>query len=108
MYSLTFSILFSGIDDEKDIMNSFYLILMKDVSDNYFQDTGMNKIQAENLMQALAKFHATHWRKGPNDTGYLFSRIIVILKFFEMNFNLLTGTAKTVIENWVSKQSWLF
>ena len=44
-------------------MNSFYLILMEDVSENYYQDTGMNKIQAESLMQALAKFHATHWKK---------------------------------------------
>ena len=51
-----------GIKDEKDIMNSFYLILMEDVSDNYYQDTGMTKIQAENLMEALAKFHATHWK----------------------------------------------
>ena len=36
---------------------------MEDVSENYYQDTGMNKIQAESLMQALAKFHATHWKK---------------------------------------------
>ena len=63
MTYLTFNIFFSGIDDEKDIMNSFYLILMEDVSENYYQDTGMNKIQAESLMQALAKFHATHWKK---------------------------------------------
>ena len=55
-------------------MNSFYLILMEDVSENYYQDTGMNKIQTENLMQALAKFHATHWEKGPYDTDYLFSK----------------------------------
>ena len=55
-------------------MNSFYLILMEDVSENYYQDTGMNKIQTENLMQALAKFHAIHWKKGPYDTDYLFSK----------------------------------
>ena len=70
---------FSGIGDEKDIMNSFYLILMEDVSENYCQDTGMNKIQAENLMQALAKFHATHWKKGHYDIDYLFAKWIVIL-----------------------------
>ena len=50
-------------------MNSFYLILMEDVSENYYQDTGMTKIQAENLMRALAKFHATHWRKENNDSN---------------------------------------
>ena len=59
----------SGFDDEKDIMNSFYLILMEDVSNHYYQDTGMTKIQAENLMEALAKFHATHWRKEKDNSN---------------------------------------
>ena len=52
-----------GKTNTTDIMDSFYLILMEDVSKDYFQDTGMNKSQAENLMKTLAKFHATHWKK---------------------------------------------
>ncbi len=52
-----------GFQDRANIMESTYLILLKDVSDSYFQDTGMKATQAENLMRALAKFHATHWRK---------------------------------------------
>ena len=47
---------------------------MEDVSNHYYQDTGMTKIQAENLMEALAKFHATHWRKENENSNCLDER----------------------------------
>lgn len=58
----------NGYTDQADIMQSYYLIIMEDVSNDYFQDTGMNQTQAGDLMKALAKFHATHWRKISENT----------------------------------------
>ena len=40
---------------------------MEDVSEFHYQNTGMNKIQAENLMLTLADFHAAHWKKCNSD-----------------------------------------
>ena len=50
-----------GFQDSKDLMKSFYLILMSDVSESYFQQTSMNEKQATDLMQTLAQFHASFW-----------------------------------------------
>ena len=50
-----------GFQDSKDVMKSFYLIIMSDVSDSYFQKTSMNEKQASDLMKTLAQFHAQFW-----------------------------------------------
>ena len=50
-----------GFQDPKNIMNSFYLIIMADVSSTFMQNTSMNEKQAENLMQTLAHFHSAFW-----------------------------------------------
>ena len=50
-----------GFNHPNDLMKSFYLIIMKDVSENYMQNTSMNEVQACDLMKILAKFHAAFW-----------------------------------------------
>ena len=50
-----------GFQDPKNIMDSFYLIIMADVSSTFMQNTSMNEKQAENLMQTLAQFHSAFW-----------------------------------------------
>ena len=58
----------NGYLDDQDLMNSFYLMLMEDVSDNYYQNTSMNANQAKDLMKCLAEFHASNWSKyNPDD-----------------------------------------
>ena len=50
-----------GFQDENDLMESFYLMLLEDVSENYYQNTSMGKCQAEDLMKCLAVLHASYW-----------------------------------------------
>ena len=50
-----------GYQDEENLMNSFYLMLLEDVSENYYQNTSMGNSQAEDLMKCLAILHASRW-----------------------------------------------
>ena len=50
-----------GFQNENDLMESFYLMLLEDVSENYYQNTSMGKCQAEDLMKCLAELHASTW-----------------------------------------------
>ena len=50
-----------GFQDENDLMESFYLMLLEDVSENYYQNTSMGKCQAEDLMKCLAQLHVSYW-----------------------------------------------
>ena len=50
-----------GYQNEENLMNSFYLMLLEDVSENYYQNTSMGKSQAADLMKCLAILHASSW-----------------------------------------------
>ena len=59
----------AGYQDETNLMDSFYLIILEDVSENYYQNTSMNKHQVENLMKCLATFHASYWGHYDSNQG---------------------------------------
>ena len=48
--------------DEDILTKSFYLLVMEDVRDRYFQNGTLNRNQILELLKSLSRFHAKFWK----------------------------------------------
>ena len=86
-----------GFQDENDLMESFYLMLLEDVSENYYQNTSMGKCQAEDLMKCLAELHASYW--GHYDSNKVTRGKLLIISHRPTSSQMLTFNFKHLLCN---------